>query len=180
MKKNDTSPVHAVPAEYDVDADFAQYAAKRGLVPGSAQWALDRRQFDLAVAVPYAGRLDAAAPRPAWSEPSEDWNSRTVSESLFGSLPWSLPLDRHPGQYRETEVVSARAELRLRQRPAEVEPYVEMRRLAALDGASDFEVIDGSGYRFTLDEAAELAHLILLVVDVARETAADPDVEGVA
>ncbi|WP_077043183.1 hypothetical protein [Rhodococcus sp. MTM3W5.2] len=79
-------------------------------------------------------------------------------------------LSRHPGSYvtNGERIDPAHVSVQIRQYALEREPYIHVERWAGVDGRR--ERIAGSEYRFTLDEAAELAHSLLLAVDAARGT----------
>lgn len=149
---------------------FDALAAEKGFTPGSALWKLERRAFDYETDV-HCGPVElAAGPRPYWADPNSDFVSQYGNGGIVSSRPWLQRLDLHPGHLIGDHRRSATARLNLMQKASEVDPIVILNRFAEQHGIEGISKVAGSEFRFTLDEAAELAHLLLLIVDVARGT----------
>lgn len=164
-------------SEYEqMELDFATLAAERGLVPDSALWKLERRAF-------YFNAIDSllepvellTGGRPAWADPDCDFVSQYGAHHVVASRAWATRLNLHPGTLMDGYRLSARAEVQLLQQANEVEPFVLLRRKAEQNSGEKPTTVKGSETRFTLEEAAELAHLLLLAIDVARGTSDDTD-----
>lgn len=178
MSHDNASDVDSAPdvlSEYEqMELDFATLAADRGLVPDSALWKLERRAF-------YFNAIDSllepvellAGGRPTWADPDCDIVSQYGAHHVVASRAWATRLDLHPGTIMDGYRLSARAEVQLMQQANEVEPFVLMRRKAEQNSGEKPTTVKGSETRFTLSEAAELAHLLLLVIDLARGTSDD-------
>lgn len=164
-------------SEYEqMELDFATLAAERGLVPDSALWKLERRAF-------YFNAIDSllepvellTGGRPAWADPDCDFVSQYGAHHVVASRAWATRLNLHPGTLMDGYRLSARAEVQLLQQANEVEPFVLLRWKAEQNSGEKPTTVKGSETRFTLEEAAELAHLLLLAIDVARGTSDDTD-----
>ncbi|MBJ8340002.1 hypothetical protein JGU71_13985 [Antrihabitans sp. YC3-6] len=132
----------------------------------SALWRWHRHDFE------HAAVTDLTSIRP----PAEKWISSNwtrysdvAAQTEFCSVPLSVRLDRHAGELHkgQKQLTHAFASVQLAQVAVETAPIVELLRHGMVD-TDDVLPQPGSRYRLTLDEAAGLAHLLLLAVDVAR------------
>lgn len=171
----DTDNASVELSEYErMELEFDALAADKGLTPGSALWQLERRSFCFYTADTLTAPVELrAGARPVWADPAFDVASTHGDGAYVSSRPWEMRMDLHPGMLTEDLRISATARARLMQRASEVDPFVILDRFA--DCGDGIARVPGSESRFTLDEAAELAHLLLLVVDVARGTSDDND-----
>lgn len=162
-------------SEYEqMELDFATLAADRGLVPDSALWKLERRAFYFNAIESLLEPVELlTGGRPVWADPDCDIVSQHGAHHVVASRVWATRLDLHPGTIMDGYRLSARAEVQLMQQANEVEPFVLMRRKAEQNSGEKPTTVKGSETRFTLSEAAELAHLLLLVIDLARGTSDD-------
>lgn len=117
--------------------------------------------------------------RPAWADPDNDLPEDRLGRCQMRSEFVEIPITRHPGK-QETVGTSDRlrlASLRLQisQYVLESEPYIGIERLAARDVGDGFGVIAGSHAVLTLDEAAQLAHTLLLLIEVATDSGGQGD-----
>lgn len=178
MSHDNASDVDSAPdalSEYErMELDFAALAADRGLTPESALWKLERRAFYFNAIESLLEPVELlTGGRPVWADPDCDIVSQHGAHHVVASRVWATRLDLHPGTIMDGYRLSARAEVQLMQQANEVEPFVLMRRKAEQNSGEKPTTVKGSETRFTLSEAAELAHLLLLVIDLARGTSDD-------
>ena len=166
-------------SEYEqMELDFATLAADKGLTPDSPLWKLERRAFYFnAIGTMLTPVELLTGGRPGWSDPECDIVSQYAAHDTVASRVWATRLSLHPGTLMDSYRLYARAEVQLMQQANEVEPFVLMRRKAEQNSGEKPTTVKGSETRFTLSEAAELAHLLLLVIDLARGTSDDSAVE---
>lgn len=160
-----------------VDKEFAESEAEEypNVKPGSALWQLHRREYDRSYCVAresIVGRVLPDARPPMWHEGLPAF-SEVPFKNAWRSPSASVVLTNHQGKKSEDgrTVQVPRLEATLMQQMTDAEPYVAMRRFEqAAEG--HYTDIRGSSYFLRLSEAAELARLLLLFVDVARESGA--------
>jgi hypothetical protein len=147
------------------ERDFREYMRdeRPNVAEGSPLWFLERRAM-LSKST-YANLDELAGPGPVWAVDKKHF-ARSVWTEFLGEAV-TLPLSRHPGLRKGPTIRRAYAELQLVQNCGTVEPLIRLDRCAAV--GEEIAAIEGAVYRLGLDEAAELAHLLLLLVDVARE-----------
>lgn len=164
-------------SEYEqMELEFDALAADKGLTPGSALWQLERRAFYFNSIETLLAPVELlSGNRPNWADPEFDVVSQYGAQHVVASRVWATRLNLHPGTLMDGYRLSARAEVQLLQQANEVEPFVLLRRKAEQNSGEKPTTVKGSETRFTLEEAAELAHLLLLAIDVARGTSDDTD-----
>ncbi|NKS00926.1 hypothetical protein GTA09_15345 [Rhodococcus hoagii] len=106
--------------------------------------------------------------KPAWCD-EITYIGATATSATMLSAPAAVVLRRHPGLVADSRgsIEPAVAYVDIRQSAAAREPYIHFERWAAINGKR--ELIAGSDYGLTLDEAEELAHTLTLAVATARE-----------
>lgn len=147
------------------ERDFREYMRddRPRVVEGSPLWFLEHRAYN---AANISANLDElAGPGPDWAVDKTFYSRQVWTEFL--SEPLTLILGHHPGVRNGATLKRAHAKLQIVQGCNKAEPHIRIGRYAQTDDQVLTEV-DGSRYRFRLDEASELAHLLLLLVDVAR------------
>lgn len=155
---------------------FDAKAAEKGWVPGSPLWQLERRRHYYYNADTCESVELRAGARPIWSSPDHDLPMPHANGGFVLSRPWTMRLDLHPGLLRDNVRTYPTAQIQLAQKASEVDPFVILDRFTGGEKPSEgIARVAGTEFKFTLDEAAELAHLLLLVVDVARGTSDDID-----
>lgn len=169
----------------DLDAgltEFEQYMRDfhPTVPPGSPYWRLEARAFDMSTWVKW-GQIQATlfsdVPTPSWHSPDavEASKSKYPVSNHFVSDDHVVPLRREEGRVDEHGLTLATYGVRLVQAPTQVEPFLQtwLKCLVRTsDGDSQMGYAEGDTVRMTLDEAVEVANLLLLLVDVARDTTA--------
>ena len=159
-----------------VDEEFAESEAQEypNVKPGSALWRLHRREYDRSYCVARQSIVDRVFPEarpPMWHEGLPAF-SEVPFKNAWNSPSASVVLANHKGKESEHGTVQVpRLQATLMQQMTDAEPYVAMRRFER-SAEGHYTHIRGSSYFLRLPEATELAHLLLLFVDVARESGA--------
>lgn len=111
---------------------------------------------------------DLLADRPVWADEDEDIIMNTPAGCGHASAPISRPLARHQGEIlRSGKLFRAYTELQIVQTLERAEPSVQLKRYA--NAGKGVEFIAGSKYSLTASEAVQLAHDLLLAVDVITD-----------
>ncbi|NIL74425.1 hypothetical protein [Rhodococcus sp. B10] len=147
--------------------------------PESALWQLyEREHLDAATAVVdrYAivDKLYPDAQAPHWAQLDETKDNRFPCNSYWQSVPASVPLRRMPGYInaQSGNFAVAHLKMHLQQNLRDRDPSVKVMRMGATYTDSEhLDVLDQ--YNLTLDEAAHLAHTLLLLLDIAAEGVAE-------
>lgn len=161
--------------ENTAQSEFAEYMAEDfpDVKPGSALWQLyakERAGEDLCFmkATEIVEKLFPDAAAPEWAEGAETRNYYTPSMSNWQSIPVRVPLRRESGHADEhVGFAPAHVSAALMQMMTSHEAYIQVDHTK--------EAIEGRGLErvnkmiMTLGEAAELAHGLLLLLDVALE-----------
>ncbi|WP_144419604.1 hypothetical protein [Rhodococcus sp. ARP2] len=116
--------------------------------------------------------LDGIAARAPWADRDFDITSRIPELCGVASAPVSIPLGKHVGIRGSNGIDPAHVDVQVLERVIHSEPIVALDRWET-DAKGKFGKIVGSHYNLTLDEAVQLAHTLLLAVDVARCTSVD-------
>ena len=111
--------------------------------------------------------IDTIAARTPWADREYDLISGIPARCGVASAPVSIPLSQHVGVRGSSDLNPAHIDVQIRRRIANVEPLVTLDRWET-DAKGKFGSIFGSHCALDLDEAAQLAHALLLAVDVAR------------
>lgn len=137
-------------------------------VPSIDQW---NARADADNSIDVNTLIDAVAIGKNWADRDCDLISHVPSLCGVSSAPVSIPLTHHVGSAlrAQRDLSPANADVRIMQRIKSAEPFVSLQRWEAKKGQG-FDPVAGSRYTLTLDEAAQLAHTLLLAVDVARGT----------
>lgn len=117
--------------------------------------------------------IAAVAAGKDWADRDYDLISHIPSRCGVASTPVSIPLSRHVGVRSSDEFDPAHVEVQIRQRAEFVEPVIALDRWET-DGKGKFGRIFGSHCALSLDESVQLAHTLLLAVDVVRGISDDP------
>ncbi|MGM5069797.1 hypothetical protein EU244_033785 [Rhodococcus qingshengii] len=115
--------------------------------------------------------IDVVADGKSWANRDCDMISHVPSLCGVSSMPVSVPLTHHAGSASRAhrELSPASADVRIMQRIKSAEPFVTLQRWESKDGKR-FDSAAGSRYTLSLDEAVQIAHTLLLAVDIARGT----------
>lgn len=118
--------------------------------------------------------IDVVADGKSWANRDCDMISHVPSLCGVSSMPVAVPLTHHAGSASraDRELSPASADVRIMQRIKSSEPFVTLQRWESKDGKR-FDSAAGSRYTLSLDEAVQIAHTLLLAVDVARGTSDD-------
>jgi len=133
------------------------------------QWKT-RTEADISVGL--NALIDATAAGLPWADRDFDITSRIPELCAVASAPVSIPLGKHVGMSGANDIDPAHVDVQVLKRVANIDPIVTLDRWEATSGLQ-FGKITGSHYNLTLDEAVQLAHTILLAVDMAREASDD-------
>ncbi|MGV9714462.1 hypothetical protein [Rhodococcus pyridinivorans] len=107
-------------------------------------------------------------PTPQWEEHCENLVMNAVANSEWHGPGIDIPLAMHNGEWTHNGGIrQAFARVKLVQKITEITPRIELERWAKHKGKDGLSQADGSCYKLTLDEARQLAHDLLLLLDVA-------------
>lgn len=182
MSKN-VAPANDTNEPVDLDAgltEFERYARDflPNVSPKSPYYRLVEQQYDTTTWVKFdeiRDKLFPDVPAPIWHSPDavSHWRMSTPIRSYFVSDDYRVLLRREQGKPVDDGLTCASFGARLAKAPNAVEPFVETWIKCLVRTESDGQQMgygDGGNIRMTLDEATEIAHLLLLLVDVARDT----------
>ncbi|WP_138845257.1 hypothetical protein [Rhodococcus pyridinivorans] len=109
-------------------------------------------------------------PTPSWEEYGESSVMNAIANSEWRGPAVDIPLAMHNGEWtRSGGIHQAFARIMLTQKITEFKPRIELERWANHKGKDGLSKADGSRYLLTLDEARQLAHDLLLMLDVASD-----------
>ncbi|MBY6708482.1 hypothetical protein HQ308_16905 [Rhodococcus sp. BP-241] len=112
---------------------------------------------------------------PVWHTPDADYTWKFPAHWAFVSEEYSVNLRREPGTLRHGGLAAAQYIVRLAQQVKDRDPMIECWLKADGPSEEDGETVRGrvshSLVRLDLKEAVEVANLLLLLVDVARDPA---------
>ncbi|MDV8021999.1 hypothetical protein [Rhodococcus sp. IEGM 1330] len=161
------------------DIEFAEYMEGSSIKPGTPAWELERRAFNQTSVLELGSVIDTLYPEehaPVWADPDEFHESRFPCNSIWKSLTLNMLLRRERGKRFDGTMTMARLGLQLRMGVTSNEPYLMASKSCVDPDTNDF--VEYHLSQLTIGEAVELAHLLLLMVDVATDT---PDeIAGVA
>lgn len=182
---DDTTDIVQLDAEPTPDEEFAAYmkAEHPQIEKDSANWNLIKRGYDQENMIDGDSPFDLACKiwRAVTDSPIPSWASGANLKWIFPSQAavFSAPArvsvlgtrsNVYEGNDGSCSVRTGRLDVWLYQRPTQHTPWITFNRWwNTKDG--DFEMVKGSDASLTLTEAAELAHVLLLMVDIARESA---------
>ncbi|OZF57025.1 hypothetical protein [Rhodococcus sp. 14-2470-1a] len=156
------------------DEEFAQHMAESypHVAEGSAHWTWQRHIFDQSgwcekenIQPELYGHISDA---PYWARAYDGFvPNRTPSQSGWESSEAEMRLRREPGKWNDDGLTLARLRLHIRQSVSSREPFLVL-NMTSLDVETKDKLTKYRLTQLTLDEAIELAHLLLLTVDVAR------------
>jgi hypothetical protein len=164
-----------------VNHDFLEYMAEDHptIREGSPSWRQYLREFDYTTVEEKGSVLSALFPdnhAPSWSDVGETSESATPARSIWRSIPSRLILREERGERHDRHTVSfAHLNAYLIQEVSETSPLVNITRTVYLPNDSKWK--EWHAVRLTISEAAELAHLLLLLVDIATD--APDEIAGV-
>lgn len=157
------------------DTDLATFMAEnyKKVQPGSPLYGLYARDFDYTTVESRGNVLNALyaerqAQAPGWMDDGETYESPTPARSLWCSIPLRLNLREERGQRSDDVFMFAHLKAVLMQEVSESEPCVNLTRRTYLQ--DDRKWKEWHSARLTIGEATELAHMLLLLVDVATGT----------
>lgn len=154
--------------------DFVQYMAEEHprIPKGSPSWRQHLREFDYSTVEEQGNVLSVLFPEeqaPKWNDPGEATESATPARSLWQSLTSRLILREERGERHDRHTVSfAHLNAYLMQEVSETSPLVNLTRTVYLPNDGKWK--EWHAVRLTIGEATELAHLLLLLVDIATDT----------
>ena len=158
--------------------DFVQYMHEfnPNIKPGTPLWDLyvKEREDESTTGFPFKDMIENLYPdveAPGWANPDETQAHRVPSCSRWSSIPARINLRRHYGFYNPDTRTYATPHLNLSiaQQVTAEEATVRVARLGTYETSERLEQLDA--FTLTLDEATELAHTLLLLLDVVNETA---------
>ncbi len=123
------------------------------------------RNVDLATNL-YPAKMDDA---PAWADLDDTWNCTTPMFSCFRSLYLRVVLRRHKA-YKDEDagtVTLGHLRTRIEQTVDAAKPHIIVERYAPLTNGTGVSRVERT--ELELQEAADLAHNILLLLDAASE-----------
>ncbi|OZD81814.1 hypothetical protein CH260_10395 [Rhodococcus sp. 05-2256-B2] len=157
------------------DTDLATFMAEnhKKAQPGSPLYGLYARDFDYTTVESRGNVLNALyaerqAQAPGWMDDGETYESPTPARSLWRSVPIRLNLREERGQRDDDVFMFAHLKAVLMQEVSESEPCVNLTRRTFLENDQKWK--EWHSARLTISEATELAHMLLLLVDVATGT----------
>lgn len=166
--ENDTPDAH----------DFVQYMHEfnPAIKPGTAMWSLfvKEHESEATAVVPRNGIVESLFPDaepPSWAQLDETNNYKIPSYCTWRSIPARVNTTKMTGHLNEdmNTFASAYLSLRITQSLHASEPAIKVTRVGKYVGADHLDDVDD--YLLSLEEATELAHTLLLLLDVVNETA---------
>lgn len=156
------------------DTDIATYMADTypKIQPESPLYELYARDYGYTAVETKGNVINALYPErqaPGWSDDDEMCERDIPGDSLWRSVPSRLSLRQERGQRHAQDVVTfAYLSAYLMQQVSESSPCVNLTRTVYLRDKQKWN--EWHSFRLTIGEATELAHLLLLLVDVATDT----------
>ena len=158
--------------------EFVQYMAEFNptIKPGTPLWDLYVKEHDAeATAVVPRSRIAESlfpdAEPPSWAQADETTNYKIPSYSAWRSIPVRVNTTKMTG-FLNTELgtfATAHLSLRITQSFNNRAPAIKVTRVGKYVDTDHLSDVDD--YLLSLQEAAELAHTLLLLLDVVNETA---------
>jgi hypothetical protein len=174
-------------AELTPEEEFADYMKEEHpqVKKDSANWNLIKRGYDQENVIEGDSLFDLACKvwhtvtgglsLPGWAtKAGTDWRFPT-SVTLISTRARVPLMNTRAACFEEggepRSIRTGCMDVLLKQRPIECFPLVQIARMWNNSEDGDLEFVEESSTNLTLNEAVELAHVLLLMVDVARESA---------